>query len=125
LIREGLFFYSAAFLFIFLDLRFLGVKHYYPAFHREYLSAYAAASRAVLWALIVPVLWMLEEYVLPGRDWWESYKNLDRQIRGLVLAGAVLAIFATVVFWRWMLPLWGLAAAVAMYLRFSRSKDSL
>jgi hypothetical protein len=50
---------------------------------------------------------------------------LDWQMQRLVLGGAVALVAATFVAWRWMLPLWGLAAAVALYLRFSRPKDSL
>jgi hypothetical protein len=125
LMREGFYFYVLAFVFIFLDLHFVGIKHYYPSFHREYLSVNAAALQAIFWALIGPVLWVLQEYVLRGRDWWESYCSLDWQIRGFVLAGAVVAGTATVVAWHWMLPLWGLVAAVALYLRSSRPKDSL
>jgi hypothetical protein len=34
-------------------------------------------------------------------------------------------VTATVLAWRWMLPLWGLEAAVVVYIRFSRPKDSL
>ena len=125
LVREGLFFYILAFVFIFLDLHFVGIRHYYPSFHREYLPVNAAALQAIFWAPIGPVLWVLQEYVMRGSDLWASFWGLDWQIRRLVLAGAALMVAATVVAWRWMLPLWGLAAAVALYLHFSRPKDSL
>ena len=125
LVREGFYCYFVAFVFIFLSLHFLGIKHYYPSFHREYLPVDAAALQAIWWALIGPVVWVLQEYVLRGNDLWTSFSGLDQQIQGLVLAGAVVMVAATVVAWRWMLPLWGLAAAVALYLRFSRPKDSL
>jgi hypothetical protein len=122
LVREGLYCYIGAFVFIFLDLHFLGIKHYYPSFHREYLPVDAAAVQAILWALIGPVLWVFQEYALRRSDAWTS---LDWQIQRLILAGAVASIAATIIAWRWMLPLWGLAAAVAWYLHFSRPKDSL
>ncbi len=125
LVREGFYCYIVGFVLIFLDLHFLGIKHYYPSFHREYLPVNAAALQAILWAFISPILWVLQEYVLRGSDVWTSYRSLDWQIQRLVLAGAVAIIAATVIAWRWMLPLWGLAAAVALYLRFSRPKDSL
>jgi hypothetical protein len=107
---------------IFFDLHFVGVKHYYPSLHREYLPVNAAALQAMRWALISPVLWLLQEYALRGSDLRASFWGLDWQIRRLVLAGAAFMVAATVVAWRWMLPLWGLAVAVALYLRFSRPK---
>jgi hypothetical protein len=122
LVREGLYCYIVAFVLIFLDLHFLGIKHYDPSFHREYLPVDAAAVQAILWALIGPVLWVVQESALRRSDAWTS---LDWQIQRLILAGAVACIAATIIAWRWMLPLWGLAAAVAWYLRFSRPKDSL
>jgi hypothetical protein len=125
LVREGLYCYVVAFVFMFLDLHFLGTNEYYPSFHREYLPANAAAIRAFLWAFTGPVLWVLQEYVLRGSEVLRFYRSLDWQIQGLVLGGAVTIMIATVVAWRWMLPLWGLAAAVALYLHFSRPKDSL
>jgi hypothetical protein len=125
LVRECLFFYIFAFVFVFLDLHFVGIKHYYPSFHREYLPVNAAAHQAIWWALIGPVLWVFQEYALRDSDAWASLWDLDWQIQRLVFAGAAVMVAATVVAWRWMLPLWGLVAAVALYLRFSRSKDSL
>jgi hypothetical protein len=125
LVREVFFFYILAFVFIFLDLHFVGIRHYYPSLHREYLPVNAAALQASFWALIGLVLWVLQEYALRGSDLWTSFRGLDWQIQRLVLAGAALMVAATVGAWRWMLPLWGLAAAVALYLRFSRPKDSL
>ena len=125
LIREVFFFYLVAFIFIFLDLHFVGIKHYYPSFHREYLPMRAAALQAIFWALIGPVLWVFQEYVFGGTDLWTSFRGLDWQIQHLVLAGAALIAGATVIAWRWMLPLWGLATAVALYLHYSRPKDSL
>jgi hypothetical protein len=125
LVREGLFAYILAFVFIFLDRHFVGIKHYDPPLHREYLPVNAAALQAVWWALIAPVLWLLQEYALRGNDLWASFWGLDRQIRHPVLAGAGFLVTATVLAWRWMLPLWGLVAAVVLYIRFSRPKDSL
>lgn len=125
LVREGFYFYIFAFVFIFLALHFVGIRHYYPSVHREYLPVNAAALQAVFWALIGPVLWVLQEYALRGSDLWTSFWGLDWQIQRLVLAGAALMVAATVVAWRWMLPLWGLAAAVALYLHFSPPRDSL
>ena len=125
LVRDGLYSYIVAFVLMFLELHFLGIKHYYPSFHREYLPANAAATQAFLWAFMGPVLWVIPEYVLRGSEVLRSYRNLDWQIQHLVLAGAALMVAATVGAWRWMLPLWGLAAAVALYLHFSRPKGSL
>jgi hypothetical protein len=122
LVREVFYCYIVAFVFMFLYLHFLGVKNYYPSFHREYLPVDAAAIQAFLWALLGPVVWVLQEYVLGRSNAWTS---LDSQIQGLILAGAVGTIAATLIAWRWMLPLWGLATAVALYLRLSRPKDSL
>ncbi len=83
-----------------------------------------AAHQAAYWALAGPVLWLLDD-VLRGNDLWTSFWSLGYQIQGLVLAGAAAVIAATVVAWHWMLPLWALAVAVTLYLRFSRPKDSL
>jgi hypothetical protein len=125
LVREVFFFYILAFVLFFLDLHFVGIRHYYPSLHREYLPVNAAAHQAIFWALIGPVLWVFQEYVLRGSDLWTSFQGLDWEIQRLVLAGVAAMVAATVVAWRWMLPLWGLAAAVALYLRFTRPKDSL
>jgi hypothetical protein len=125
LFREAFYSYVFAFVFVLLELHFVGIKHYYPSFHREYLPVNAAALQAFVWAFIGPISFVLHEVVLRRSDLWRSYSSLDWQIQRLVLAGAVVIIAATVIAWRWMLPLWGLAAAVALYLRFSRPKDSL
>ena len=125
LVREVFFFYILAFVLFFLALHFVGIRHYYPSLHREYLPVNAAAYQAIFWALMGPVLWMFQEYVLRGSDLWTSVQGLGWEIQRLVLAGAAAMVAATVVAWRWMLPLWGLAAAVALYLRFTRPKDSL
>lgn len=125
LIRVGFYFYVLAFVVVFLDLHFVGTKHYYPSFHREYLSVNAAARQAILWALIGPVLWVLQEYVLRGREWWESFWNLDWQVQRLILAGLAASTAVTVLAWRWMVPFWGFVAAVVLYLHFSRPNDSL
>ena len=124
LVREGLSCYFLAFLFVFFDLHFAGIKHYNPSFHREYLPMNAAAHQALSWAFAGPILLLLHD-VLRSSDLWTSFWGLDYQIRGLVLCGAAIIVAATVLSWHWMLPLWGLAAAVALYLRFSRPKDSL
>lgn len=125
LAREVLFTYIVMFVFIFLDLHFVGTSHYYPSFHRDYLPVSPAAHQAILWALVGPVLWVLQEYALRDNETWSSFWGLDSELRGLVLGAAALMVAMTVVAWRWMLPLWGLVAAVALYLRFSRPKDSL
>ena len=124
LIRGAIYTYILAFVFVFLDLHFVGIKYYYPSFHREYLPVNAAVQ-ALFWALIGPVLWVLDEYLLRQSDLWTSYSSLDWQMQRLVLGGAVAIVTATVLAWRWMLPLYGLAAAVTLYLHFSRPKDSL
>jgi hypothetical protein len=125
LVREAFYSYILAFVFVLLELHFVGIKHYYPSFHREYLPVNTAAIQALSWAFIGPVSWVFHEYALRRSDLWRSYSTLDWEIQRLVLAGTVVIITATVIAWRWMLPLWGLAAAVALYLRFSRPKDSL
>ena len=125
LVREAFYSYILAFVFIFLNLHFAGIKHYYPSFHREYLSVHAAAVQALFWALIGPVLWMLDASIFRRSDLWTSYSSLDWQMQRMVLGGAVAIVTTTVIAWRWMLPLWGLAAAVALYLHFSRPQDSL
>ena len=125
LVREGFYYYIFMFVVLFLDLHFVGIRRYVPTFHRQYLPANAAAFQAAFWALLGPVLWVLDEYVLRGTELWRSYSGLDWQIQRLVLAGVVGIVTATVFAWHWMLPLWGLAAAVALFLRFSRPKDSL
>ncbi len=125
LIRVGFYFYVLAFVFIFLDLHFLGIRHYYPSLHREYLPVNAAALQALFWALIAPVGWVLHKYVLRPTELWRSFSNLDPQIQQMVLGGVVVAVGLTVFVWRVMLPLWALAAAVVLYLHFSRPNDSL
>lgn len=124
LVREGFSCYILAFLVAFLELHFIGVKHYIPSFHRERLAANLAAHQAAYWALGGPVLWLLDD-VLRRNDLWTSFWNLDYQIRGLVLAGAAAVIAATVVAWHWVLPLWAVAVAAALFLHFSRPKNSL
>ena len=48
LIRGAIYTYILAFVFVFLDLHFVGIKYNYPSFHREYLPVNAAAVQA--WA---------------------------------------------------------------------------
>jgi hypothetical protein len=124
LVSESFYCYVFAFALIFLDLHFVGIKHYYPSFHRERLPVDAAALRATFWALIGPVLWILQD-VLDQNEVWTSFWGLDWEIRGLVLAGVAFIAAATVIAWGWMLPLFVMAAAVALYLHLSRPKDSL
>ncbi len=102
LVREGLFFYLLSFAFIFLDLHLVGIKHYYPSFHRVYLPVNPAAHQAALWAFLGPILWVLQEYLLRGTDLWESFWGLDQDVRRLVVAGAAVVVAATFVAWRWM-----------------------
>ncbi len=124
LLRNGLSCYLLGFVVLFLEMHFIGIKHYSPSFHREYLPVSAAAHQAFYWTFAGPILWLLDDS-LRGNEMWTSFWGLDYEIRGLVLAGAVGIVLATVLAWRWILPVWGLAAAVALYLRFSRPKDSL
>jgi len=124
LVRDAFSCDIVAFLFVFLDLHFIGIKHYNPSFHREHLPVNEAAHRAVDWAFAGPILWLLDG-VLRGNELWTSFWALNYQMQGLVLGGAAAIIAATIFAWHWMLPLWGLAAAIALYLRFSRPKDSL
>ena len=124
MVREVFSCYILAFLFAFLDLHFVGIRHYNPSLYREYLPVNAAAHQAVYWAFAGPIFWVLDD-LLRRNELWTSFWSLDYQIQGLILAGAAVIIAATVTAWHWMLPLWGLAAAVALYLRLSRPKNSL
>jgi len=123
LIREALYCYIAGFAMIFVVLHF--GKCYSLLSNDEHLPVNAAVREAMLWALIGPVLWILQEYVFRGTELGNSYSGLDGDMQRLVLGGAVALGVATFLAWRWMLPLWGLAGAVVVYLRLSRSKDSL
>ena len=123
LIREALYCYIAGFAMIFVVLHF--GKGYSLLSNDEHLPVNAAVREAMLWALIGPVLWILQEYVFRGTELGNSYSGLDGDMQRLVLGGAVALGVATFLAWRWMLPLWGLAGAVVVYLRLSRSKDSL
>ena len=123
LVREAFYCYILAVAVIFLLLHF--GKHYSLFSADEHLPVNAAVREAMLWAFIGPVLWILQEYVFRGTELGNSYSGLDWQMQRLVLGGAVTLGIATFLAWRWMLPLWGLAAAVVLYLRFSRPKDSL
>lgn len=123
-IRGALYCYVIAFIFIFLDLHFAGITHYSLLSRRENLPVNAAVREALLLAVIGPLVWVLEQNARPG-DWWTSFSALDSQVQRLIVAGAALLVFMTVVAWRWVLPLWGLAVAVALYLRLSRPKNSL
>ena len=121
LIREAFYCYILALAVIFLNLHF--GKHYSLLSPDEPLNA--AAREAMLWAFIGPGLWILQEYVLRGTELGNSYSGLDWQMQRLVLGCAVAVVVGTFLAWRWMLPLWGLAAAFVLYLHFSRPKDSL
>jgi hypothetical protein len=61
LVREALYCYAIAFGFVFLDSHFVGIRHYYPVYHREYLPVNAAALRATFFAIIGPALWVLQD----------------------------------------------------------------
>lgn len=124
LFREAFSCYILAFLLFFLDLHFVGIKHYDPSFHREFLPVSLAAHQAAYWALGGLALCLLD-HVLRQNDFWRLFWNLNYQIRGFVLAGAAGAIAATILAWHWMLPLWALVVAVTLFLRVSRPKDSL
>jgi MFS superfamily sulfate permease-like transporter len=47
------------------------------------------------------------------------------QFHRMIFGGLVVLILLTYQLWRLMLPFWLLTVAVAVYLRFSRPKDSL
>jgi hypothetical protein len=51
-----------AFVVFFVKLHFLGARYYYPAFHRERLPVNPAIWKSMFW-LIVPILYVLREYV--------------------------------------------------------------
>jgi hypothetical protein len=125
LFREGFFCYVLTFVLFFLKFHFVGTKQYFPSFHREYLSVNAAIAQAAAWALVGPVLWLFHDYVLRGTEMWRSFSELDWQIRRVLLGAVAGMATVTVLAWRVMLPFWGLVAAVALYMRFSRPKDSL
>ncbi len=77
---------------------------------RQYLSRPVSASHrlpvdkaaveAMFWALICPVLWILQEHVFRGRDFWNAYEGADWQSQRLILAGAGALGVATIVSWR-------------------------
>jgi len=125
LVREGVFWYVLTFVLFFLKLHFVGTRHYFPSFHREYLPVNAAIVQATVWAFIGLVLWLFYEYVLGGTETWRLFSDLDWRGQRLVLAAVAGLAALTVLAWRVMLPFWGLVAAVALYMRFSRQKDSL
>jgi hypothetical protein len=56
---------------------------------------------------------------------WNSFWSLSHLQQRFVVAGAVFVTAMTVVFWRFMVPIIGLAIAVTIYLHWSRAKDSL
>jgi hypothetical protein len=123
LIREAFYCYVLAVALIFLLLHF--GRHYSLFSPEEHLPVNASLRGALLWAFIGPVLLILQEYVFRETELGNSFSGLDWKMQRLVLAGAGGLGVATLVAWRWMLPLWGLAAAVVLYLRLSRPKDSL
>jgi hypothetical protein len=54
-----------------------------------------------------------------------SYWSLGYYERRFVETGVALVVVLSLAFWRVMLPFFGIVAAVALYLRWSRQKDSL
>lgn len=50
---------------------------------------------------------------------------LDWPWRGLVVGGVAVVVFLLIVAWRVMIPVLLLAGSVALYLHYSRPKDSL
>lgn len=85
LVREAFYSYIFAFVFVLLNLHFFGFRHYYPSFHREYLSVNAAALQALSLAFLGPVVWVLQEYVFRRSD---VYSGLDWQMQRLVWGGS-------------------------------------
>jgi hypothetical protein len=59
------------------------------------------------------------------RELWEAFDSLDHYLQRLVLAGVVALGFMTTVLWRLTLPFIAVIIGIAIYLRRSRSKDSL
>ena len=58
-------------------------------------------------------------------DLWAWFRSLDWYVQRLVVAGTVGTVMLTVLFWKVMVPLIGLAMAVTVWLRLSRAKESL
>jgi hypothetical protein len=125
LVVEGCSWYALTFVVFFLKLHFIGFREWVPSYHREYLPVKDSIVQARVWAFIGPALWLLHDYVLQGSELWRSFSGLDYPMQRLVVAGLVGMVTFTVLAWQIMLPFWGLAAAIAFYLRFSRPKDSL
>ena len=59
------------------------------------------------------------------REYWNFYWSLDYYERRFAEAGVALLVLLAVTLWQVMLPFLGFAVAVALYLRWSRSKNSL
>lgn len=58
-------------------------------------------------------------------DLWIWFWTLRWDVRRLVVASAVGIVLTTVVFWKVMVPLIGVAIVVTVWLRLSRARDSL
>ena len=56
---------------------------------------------------------------------WDSYWSLGYYGRGFAEAVVVMVGLLSVIFWQVMLPFLGVVAAVVLYLRWSRARDSL
>ena len=59
------------------------------------------------------------------REYWNSYWSLGYCERRFTEAGVALLVLLSVMFWQVMLPFVGFVVAVALYLRWSRPKNSL
>lgn len=123
LIRELFYCYIVTFAVAFFRFHFGRLFSLFSSV--EHLPVNAAVRKAVLWALVGPALWTLQKYVLPGAELSESLSDSDWEVERIVFGIALALVFFTFFSWRLMLPLWGVAAAVALYPRFSRPKDSL
>jgi hypothetical protein len=56
---------------------------------------------------------------------WRSYASLDYYEGRFITAGILAVCALSVLFWRFMLPLIAFITAVTLFLRWSRSRNSL
>jgi len=67
----------------------------------------------------------VREMIAVMRETWRSFWNLPWVWKRLVAGGIVGLVFMLIVAWRFMVPLMLLAFLIAMYFRYSRSRDAL
>jgi hypothetical protein len=68
---------------------------------------------------------IVREILAVIRETWRSFWNLRWPWFKLVAAGVVGFLFLLIVAWRFMVPLMLLALLVAMWFRYTRSRDAL